>query len=210
MIQYQNISDQEAGKAVFKRTNKTANYDFTIVVPVFNEQDNMQALEEKLSAFVSKALLKTCIMFVNDCSTDLSLERIMEICSRQEHFSYISFSKNAGLSAALKAGIEATQTTFVGYIDADLQTVPDDFNLLIPHLSNYEMVMGIRTQRVDSFIKRASSGIANSFRRWMTRDGVSDTGCPLKIMRTDYARRIPFLRECTVSFQPLFSCRTPG
>ena len=171
--------------------NKTRNYEFTIVVPVFNEQDNMSALEEQLSAFVAKSLLNTCVLFVNDCSTDQSLERIVEICKRQEHFCYLSFSRNAGLSAALKAGIEATQSTFVGYIDADLQTTPEDFNLLIPYLHEYELVLGIRTNRKDSFVKNASSKIANGFRRFMTNDGVSDTGCPLKIMRTDYAKRIP-------------------
>ena len=115
--------------------NKTANYEFTIIVPVYNEEDNMPALEEKLSAFISKSLLKTCVLFVNDCSSDQSLKRILEICERLEHFCYLSFEKNAGLSAALKAGIEATQSIFVGYIDADLQTTPEDFNLLIPHLN---------------------------------------------------------------------------
>ena len=173
------------------KENRTGNYEFTIVVPVFNEQDNMKALEEKLSAFVAESLLETCVLFVNDCSTDQSLERIAEICERQSHFFYLSFSKNSGLSAALKAGIDVTQSTHVGYIDADLQTTPEDFNLLIPYLHEYEMVLGIRTNRKDSFVKNASSKIANGFRRYMTNDGVSDTGCPLKIMRTDYAKRIP-------------------
>jgi glycosyltransferase involved in cell wall biosynthesis len=173
------------------KENKTATYEFTIVVPVFNEEDNMSALEEKLSAFVAESLLETCVLFVNDCSSDKSLERIIEICRRHEHFCYLSFSKNAGLSAALKAGIEAAQSTFVGYIDADLQTTPEDFNLLIPHLNEFEMVMGIRANRKDSFVKNLSSKIANGFRRFMTNDGVSDTGCPLKIIRTDYAKRIP-------------------
>ena len=173
------------------KENRTGNYEFTIVVPVFNEQDNMKALEEKLSAFVAESLLETCVLFVNDCSTDQSLERIAEICERQSHFFYLSFSKNSGLSAALKAGIDVTQSTHVGYIDADLQTTPEDFNLLIPYLHEYEMVLGIRTNRKDSFVKNASSIIANGFRRFMTNDEVSDTGCPLKIMRTDYAKRIP-------------------
>jgi len=174
-----------------KLTNKTANYEFTIVVPVYNEQDNMKALEEKLSAFVSESLLNTCVLFVNDCSTDQSLKLIVEICTRQEHCFYLNFQKNGGLSAALKAGIEAAQSTFVGYIDADLQTTPEDFNLLIPYLHEFEMVMGIRANRKDSFVKNLSSKIANGFRRMMTNDGVSDTGCPLKIIRTDYAKRIP-------------------
>ncbi len=172
--------------------NKTREYELTIVVPVFNEEDNIPALEEKLSAFVAGSLLKTCVLFVNDCSTDQSLERIEAVCDRQPHFFYLSFLKNAGLSAGIKAGIEATLSTFVGYIDADLQTIPEDFNLLIPYLHEYEMVMGIRTNRKDSFVKNLSSKIANGFRRIITNDGVSDTGCPLKIMRTDYAKRIPF------------------
>lgn len=174
-----------------KLENKTANYEFTIIVPVYNEEDNMAALENKLSAFISESLLNTCILFVNDCSSDRSLERMAEICNRREHFCYLSFEKNAGLSAALKAGIEATQSSFVGYIDADLQTAPEDFNLLIPHLQEFEMVMGVRANRKDSFVKNMSSKIANGFRRMMTNDGVSDTGCPLKIIRTDYAKRIP-------------------
>jgi hypothetical protein len=53
------------------------------------------------------------------------------------------------------------------------------------------MVMGIRASREDSFVKKASSKIANGFRRFMTKDGIEDTGCPLKIMRTDYAKRLP-------------------
>ncbi|MDD2307902.1 MAG: glycosyltransferase [Prolixibacteraceae bacterium] len=189
----ENLAQREKAKsfAVIPSLNKTVNYEFTIIVPVFNEQDNMPALEEKLSAFVSESLLDSCVLFVNDCSTDQSLQRIVEICGRQEHFCYLSFEENVGLSAALKAGIEATQSTFVGYIDADLQTAPEDFNLLIPYLHEYEMVMGIRANRKDCFVKNASSKIANGFRRMMTNDGVSDTGCPLKIMRSDYAKRIP-------------------
>jgi glycosyltransferase involved in cell wall biosynthesis len=188
MIISQYIEDQETGR---KRENKTSRYEFTIVVPVFNEEDNIYALEEKLSQFISQSPLSTCVLFVNDCSTDRSKDLIVEICARQPHFFHLSFTKNSGLSAAIKAGIDATYSTYVGYIDADLQTVPEDFNLLIPHLGAYEMVMGIRANRDDSFVKKASSKIANGFRRFMTNDGIADTGCPLKIIRTDYAKRIP-------------------
>lgn len=180
--------------SILVRRNKTKEYQLTVVVPVFNEADNMKALEERLSEFVAVSLLKTCILFVDDGSTDTSHELMDAICCRQQHFYYIRFAYNAGLSAALKAGFDQAQSEFVGYIDADLQTAPEDFNLLILHLNNYEMVMGIRTEREDSFVKRASSGIANSFRRFMTKDGIADTGCPLKIIRTDYARRIPMFK----------------
>lgn len=184
-------SESEKSDASQNRKNKTAEYEFTIIVPVFNEEDNIFALEEKLSSFLSQSALTTCVLFVNDCSTDRSKERIIEVCKRQEHFYYLSFVKNSGLSAAIKAGIDATFSPYVGYIDADLQTIPEDFNLLFPHIADFEMVMGIRAKRDDSLGKRISSKIANSFRRFMTKDGIEDTGCPLKIIRTDYAKRIP-------------------
>ena len=79
----------------------------------------------------------------------------------------------------------------MGYIDADLQTDPDDFDLLLPHADDYELVTGIRTDRKDGFVKRVSSKIANGWRRMMTGDGVADTGCPLKVLQTATARKLP-------------------
>ena len=172
--------------------NKTSAYDFTIIVPVYNEEGNMSRLEEALSAFKAQAKVKTCILFVNDGSTDGSGQLMREVCARQPDFFYIEFVRNCGLSAAMKAGIDYACSKWVGYIDADLQTTPEDFNLLLEHASDYELVMGIRTGRKDSFVKNMSSKIANGFRRMMTHDGVQDTGCPLKVLQTDYAKRIPF------------------
>ena len=172
--------------------NKTADYKLTIVVPVYNEEDNIYALEERLSKFISQSSqFPACVLFVNDGSKDKSRERIEEVCSRKNGFYFLNLAKNGGLSTAMKAGIDAAFSQFTGYIDADLQTAPEDFNLLIPHVNDYEMVMGIRANRKDSFVKGMSSKIANGFRRFMTKDGIEDTGCPLKIIRTDYAKRIP-------------------
>lgn len=96
------------------------------------------------------------------------------------------------MSAALKAGIDAAQSTYVGYMDADLQTAPEDFNLLLPYREEYQLVTGIRANRKDTAFKRFQSRFANGFRNMMTHDGMQDTGCPLKIMQSDYAKRIPF------------------
>lgn len=172
--------------------NRTSNYELTIIVPVYNEEDNMPALEEKLSSYIQQASVSACVLFVNDGSTDHSLERMMQICNRQPHFFYCSLKKNGGLSAAMKAGIDQVESKWLGYIDADLQTVPEDFERLLPFASDYELVMGIRANRKDSFFKNLQSKIANSFRRMMTKDKATDTGCPLKIMHTDCAKRIPF------------------
>lgn len=173
-------------------SNSTASYELTVIVPVYNEEDNMAALEKAFSEFVQSAPYAACILFVNDGSKDQSLKHIQACCARNEHFYYISFAKNAGLSAAIKAGFDTAQSQYVGYIDADLQTTPEDFNILYPYLKEYKMAMGIRAQRKDSAFKRMQSKIANSFRRMMTHDGATDTGCPLKILHTDYAKKMPF------------------
>lgn len=171
--------------------NPTVNYDFTIIVPVYNEEDNAAALEERLAAYLPTAARKACVLFVNDGSKDESGRRIAEICSRQPDMFYISFERNCGLSAAIKAGFDAAESPLVGYIDADLQTAPEDFNLLLPYAGDFELVMGIRANRKDTGFKRLQSKIANSFRRFMTGDDAVDTGCPLKVLHSDVARRIP-------------------
>lgn len=172
--------------------NKTSQYRLTIIVPVFNEESNIKNLEERLKAFLPQSLCKACVLFVDDGSTDDSLNRIKAVCARQKDFYYLALARNGGLSAALKAGIDATESAYVGYMDADLQTTPEDFNLLLADIADHELVMGIRANRKDSGFKKLQSRIANGFRRMMTHDGVQDTGCPLKVMHTDYARRIPF------------------
>lgn len=172
--------------------NKTADYSLTIIVPVFNEEDNMAALEERLASYLPKAACKACVLFVNDGSRDNSLQLIREACRRNPDFFYISLAQNSGLSAAMKAGIDVTESPLTGYMDADLQTTPEDFDLLLQYAGEYQLSMGIRANRKDSGFKKLQSKIANGFRRMMTHDGVQDTGCPLKIMHTDYARRVPF------------------
>lgn len=174
--------------------NKTADYRFTIIVPVFNEEDNIHTLEERLAAFLPECREKACVLFVDDGSTDASAERLREICARNPDFFHIGFVKNAGLSAALKAGIDYTESEYLGYMDADLQTAPEDFNLLLEHIADYTMVTGIRANRKDTPFKRFQSKFANGFRRMMTNDGATDTGCPLKVLHTGAAKRLPLFK----------------
>lgn len=91
--------------------------------------------------------------------------------SRNTHFHYIQFEKNCGLSAAIKAGFDHADTPLVGYIDSDLQTAPEDFNLLLEQIEHYDLVTGVRSNRKDSFVKNMSSLIANGIRRAFTNDG---------------------------------------
>lgn len=172
--------------------NHTTDYELTIVVPIYNEQDNMERLEQELAAFLPKARVKACVLLVNDGSKDNSLQMMKEACKRNPDFFYISSTQNHGLSTALKAGIDTAESRYVGYIDSDLQTNPEDFNLLLEYAPDFQLVSGIRAKRKDTPFKRLQSKIANGFRRKMTGDAATDTGCPLKVMWTDYAKRIPF------------------
>lgn len=174
--------------------NKTAEYRLTIIIPVYNEEGNIYSLEEKVGEYISESETNIAGLFINDGSADESLKRIKEVCGRNEHMYFLDMKTNQGLSTAMKAGIDYTYSELVGYIDADLQTNPLDFHLLLEHIGEYEMVTGIRVGRKDSFVKNMSSKIANGFRRKMTGDGISDTGCPLKILRTDVAKKIPFFK----------------
>jgi glycosyltransferase involved in cell wall biosynthesis len=174
--------------------NATAAYRFTIVVPVFNERDNLPELEKRLSAYLEKTVVRpACVLFVDDGSTDGGNRLLEEICRRNKAFYCLRFTANYGLSAALKAGFDHCESPLVGYIDSDLQTDPEDFDLLLPHAEEHAMVMGIRTKRKDRFSKRLISIIANSSRRRIVHDTARDTGCPLKVLQTSYARQLPCL-----------------
>lgn len=172
--------------------NKTGQYQLTIVVPVYNEEDNIERLEQKLGKYLDHAAVKACVLFVNDGSKDKSLELIKKICAEHEDFFFISSNENHGLSTAIKAGIDTAESPWMGYIDGDLQTDPEDFDKLLQYAPEFQLVSGIRAERKDGPGKRLQSKIANSFRRHMTGDTATDTGCPLKVMWTQYARKLPF------------------
>jgi len=169
-------------------------FQFTIIVPVYNEEDNLERVEKELLAYTKIATKTTSVLFVNDGSKDNSQALIERICARNDSFNYISFEENRGLSAAIKAGFDHAKSELVGYIDSDLQTNPEDFNLLLDHIDEFDLVTGVRANRKDKFVKNMSSKIANGIRRSFTHDGMDDTGCPLKVIKADYAKRIPMFK----------------
>ena len=173
-------------------TAKFAHQSLTILVPLYNEAECLPKLVEQLNAFLAASPMNTMILFVNDGSTDNSQELIESIAAQDARYHYLKLLSNKGLSTALKAGIDHTKTTLVGYIDADLQTSPMDFLLLLDHIPQFDLAMGIRVNRNDGLVKRISSKVANTVRRLLINDGIADTGCPLKIMKTEIAQAIPF------------------
>ncbi|PSL03516.1 glycosyltransferase [Cecembia rubra] len=164
----------------------------TVIVPVYNEEGNILRVKQALDEYIAQSAYRVFVLFVNDGSSDSSLEKIQEVCKENSRYGFISFSRNFGLSAAIKAGFDQSQTDWVAYIDADLQTSAMDFLKFEPFIEDFQLVAGERQGRKDGLGKKISSGFANWVRNSFLNDGVKDTGCPLKIFQRDFAVRLPF------------------
>jgi dolichol-phosphate mannosyltransferase len=170
----------------------SSNGSLTILLPLYNESECLPELVQQMRPFLERSPIPTSVLFINDGSTDDSQRQIEKICKTDHRYHFIQFEKNQGLSAALKAGIDHADSTLVGYMDCDCQTSPLDFLKLLQFTDQFELVTGIRAKRNDGMVKKVSSLIANNVRRWMIDDGIEDTGCPLKIMRTAVVKSVPF------------------
>ncbi len=161
----------------------------SVVVPLFNEQDNIAALQREVAAAL--AGLDYELILVDDCSTDETLARI----ESGPGVHVIEFAKNTGQSAAMYAGIMAAKGEFIALLDGDLQNDPTDIRTLLAELNKgFDLACGYRAKRKDTTFKRWQSRIANAVRSRFTRDGVRDTGCTLKVMR----------RECREALVPFY------
>lgn len=172
--------------------NANIPYRMTVIIPVFNEEENIDRVAQEFNTYFSQSKTKSKALFVDDGSSDSSFEKIKKICEDYSHFQYLKFKNNRGLSSAIKAGIDHIDTELIGYIDADLQTTPFDFDKLLEYIEDNDAVIGYRAKRKDTLNKKIQSKIANSIRRSLINDGIIDTGCPLKVIRTDVAKKIPF------------------
>jgi len=151
----------------------------SVVVPLYNEQDNIAALQREVAAAL--AGIDYELILVDDCSTDETLARI----ERGPKVRVIEFAKNTGQSAAMYAGIMAAKGEAIALLDGDLQNDPADIRTLLAELEKgCDLACGYRAKRKDTAFKRWQSRIANAVRSRFTRDGVRDTGCTLKVMRT--------------------------
>ena len=154
--------------------------EVSVVVPLFNEQDNVPILQAELASALEGRDYE--IIFVDDGSSDATVERI----TTGPRIRVVQFAKNAGQSAAMYAGLHAAHGRVAVLIDGDLQNDPADIPKLLAELDRgADLVAGYRAQRKDTVVKRLTSRIANAVRSRFTRDGVRDTGCTLKAMRRE-------------------------
>lgn len=159
----------------------------SVVVPLFNEEDNVAILQQELSAALAGRDYE--ILFVDDGSGDQTVARI----SPEPRVRVLAFAKNAGQSAAMYAGLHASTGDVAVLLDGDLQNDPADIPRLLAEIERgADLVCGYRAQRKDTTTKRLTSRVANFVRSRFTRDGVRDTGCTLKAMR----------RECVGALVP--------
>jgi dolichol-phosphate mannosyltransferase len=159
----------------------------SVIVPLFNEEENMSILQSELRAAL--AGVDHEIIFVDDGSIDRTAERV----EKAPNVRVIRFAKNGGQSAAIYAGLQAANGAVAVLIDGDLQNDPVDIPRLLAEISRgADLVCGYRARRKDTLVKRLTSRIANAVRSRFTKDGVRDTGCTLKAMR----------RECVSALVP--------
>jgi len=166
----------------------------SFVIPVYNEEENIPILFKELTTVAEKSNYTYEIIFVNDCSTDQSLEVIRTLEESSQLVRCISFPENRGQSAALGAGFRAAKGEVVITMDADLQNDPADIPALLKHFGEYDMINGWRRNRQDSFSKKISSRIGNFIRNWFTDEHINDTGCSLKVMRAEMLKEIKMYR----------------
>ena len=152
----------------------------SVVIPLYNEEDNIAALQQQLAAALANHEHE--IVFVDDGSRDQTLARI----DRNAQTRVLEFEKNAGQSAAMYAGIQAANGEVIVLLDGDLQNDPADILRLIAEIERgADLVCGYRAKRRDSLSKKITSRVANFVRSRFVKDGVRDTGCTLKAMRRD-------------------------
>lgn len=169
----------------------------SVVVPFFNEVDNAAPLH----AAVSKALTELdCtyeLIYVDDGSSDGTLEKLCELQKQDAAVRVIQFRRNFGQTAAMRAGIQAARGSIVVTMDGDLQNDPKDMGKLIAKIEEgFDLAIGWRKNRKDPAISRTlPSRMANAMIGWITGVKVHDSGCSLKAYRGSMIKNVPLYSE---------------
>ncbi|GGG49379.1 dolichol-phosphate mannosyltransferase [Croceivirga lutea] len=165
----------------------------SIVVPLYNEQDNVLLLTEKIHESLKGYNYQ--IVYVDDFSTDQTRKVVLEMDDSLVHL--IQLKKNYGQSLALAAGIDYAQGDYIITMDGDLQNDPSDIPqmLALAEEGEYDLITGIRQKRKDSLVKKIPSKIANFLVRRVTKLDIKDNGCALKVFTKDIAKGLNLYGE---------------
>ncbi len=164
--------------------------DYSVVIPVYNERDNLEILLNSLTEVMDSLRKEYEIICVNDGSRDGSDEVLRALKSKYERLRVVEFERNSGLTAALDAGFSLARGETVITMDADMQNDPKDIPKLLEHMKDYDVVCGVRSRRHDSRVRIISSRIANYIRNRVTKENITDVGCTLRAYKRKFLSRL--------------------
>jgi glycosyltransferase involved in cell wall biosynthesis len=169
----------------------------SIVIPVFNEVENVADLHRELTASLEPTGRPYEILMVDDGSTDGTLQRLLEIEGRDRRVRVLRLRRNFGQTAAFSAGFDHARGDIVVTSDGDLQNDPADIPRLVARLEEggFDLVCGWRQERQDPPSRRVPSWLANRLISWATGVHLHDYGCSLKAIRNDVVRNLRLYGE---------------
>lgn len=169
----------------------------SVTIPVYNEQDNIERLSQKLSAALDDMGREWEVIFINDGSSDNSSDRIDEICGKDTRFKAIHLEANCGQTAAMMAGFDYAKGDIIIPMDADLQNDPDDIKKLLEKMEEgYDVVSGWRKKRKDNiFLRNIPSAAANRIISMISGVKLHDFGCTMKAYKRDVIKNVKLYGE---------------
>jgi len=182
---------------IVPKMNKTEQIDLSLVIPVYNEAENLEELHRELAAACNQTGRACEFIFVDDGSRDDSFAVLKKLRSGDPQVKVIRFRKNFGQTAALAAGFDHARGEVIITLDADGQNDPADIPRLLAKLDEgYDIVSGWRRDRKDRFLtRRLPSRLANGIISWITRVRLHDYGCTLKAFRREVVKSINLYGE---------------
>jgi len=171
--------------------------DISLILPVYNEEENLVIQYDKIKQALAKLSYSFEIIFVDDGSTDSSPSILKKIAAKDKQTKLILFRRNFGQTPAMAAGIEYSSGKIILFMDSDLQNDPEDIGRLVSKINEgYDVVSGWRVNRKDNFfIRKIPSSAANWLISKISGIKLHDLGCSLKAYRGDVLRQINLYGE---------------
>src|SRR3974390_1005255 len=195
--QAESLSRSQTDREIIAARRSGRAKKISVIVPVYNEEDNIDPLFKALFSVLSRLTADFEIIAVNDGSTDHSYERLSAFAGQHPEVKVVNFRRNFGQTAAIMAGICYSSGDILVFIDSDLQNDPDDIPVLLDKLNEgYDVVSGWRKDRKDAAIRRSFvSRTANRLISWASGVHLRDYGCTLKAYRAGVIRDIRLYGE---------------
>jgi undecaprenyl-phosphate 4-deoxy-4-formamido-L-arabinose transferase len=182
----------------------------SVVIPVFNEEENLPELLDRLTATLVPLGKTYEIVLVNDGSRDGSLAFLRDASARDPHLVVVDFNRNYGQHAAVFAGFESSRGEVVVTLDADLQNPPEEIPKLVAKMEEgFDVVGSVRVHRRDSLLRRAASRVINRLTVLSTGAQLSDYGCMLRAYRRPVVDLLASSREIS-TFIPVLADQFAG